>query len=93
MMEYNCSSKISDCSVENYDISHEKVSFSAIKTLARNDANKKLLVQLGALKLLAKLAKGNTEEKIGKSNGDLIQDDFWIVSCLKCCLKAYSFYV
>ena len=41
---------------------------SVIKTLARNDANKKLLVHLGALKLLVKLTKGNTEETIGNEN-------------------------
>ena len=38
---------------------------SAIKLLARNDNNKKLLVELGALELLVELAKGTIEEQIG----------------------------
>ena len=33
--------------------------------LARNDTNKKLLVELGALELLVELAKGDVEEQIG----------------------------
>ena len=45
-----------------------KFMVSVIKTLARNDANKKLLVQLGGLKLLVKLTKGNTEETIGNEH-------------------------
>ena len=40
--------------------------FSAIRTLARNDANKKLLVHLGALELLVELMKGDEEEQTGK---------------------------
>ena len=35
--------------------------------LARNDTNKKLLVELGALELLVELAKGSIEEQIGKN--------------------------
>ena len=38
---------------------------SAVKMLARNDANKKLLVEVGALELLVKLAEGDVEEQIG----------------------------
>ena len=41
------------------------LSVTAIKMLARNDANKKLLVQLGALPLLKELAEGNTDEQAG----------------------------
>ena len=40
---------------------------SAVKKLARNDANKKLLVEVGALELLVKLAEGNVEEQLGRS--------------------------
>ena len=39
---------------------------SAIRTLARNDANKKLLVQLGALELLVELSKGDEDEQTGR---------------------------
>ena len=39
--------------------------FSAIKTLARNDANKKLLVQLGAIDLLVELTEGDEDEQTG----------------------------
>ena len=38
-----------------------------MKLLARNDTNKKLLVELGALELLVELAKGSIEEQIGTS--------------------------
>ena len=44
---------------------------SAIKRLARNDANKKLLVQLDALQLLVKLANGSVEEQIGMLDHNL----------------------
>ena len=40
---------------------------SAVKKLARNDVNKKLLVEVGALELLVKLAEGNVEEQLGRS--------------------------
>lgn len=42
-------------------------SSSAVRTLARNDGNKKLLAELGALELLVELGKnGNTGEQYGK---------------------------
>ena len=40
--------------------------FAAVRFLARNDANKKLLVELGALELLVKMGNiGNHDEQFG----------------------------
>ena len=41
--------------------------FSAVRKLARNDANKKMLSDLGAVKILVKVGQtGNEEEIYGK---------------------------
>ena len=60
--------QITNVMLKTIDLLLPLSTYSAIRMIAQNDANKKLLVELGALELLVKLGRtGNEEEQLGKN--------------------------